>query len=88
MANVQELQVKVDQLMASEAAREARDVAQDAVTTAQIVSLQGQVDALTALGQSGGLSAADQAAVDAIMANVTAVIASLDAADPTPPAVV
>jgi hypothetical protein len=88
MASIQELQTKVDALMASEKAREERDLAQDAVTAAQIASLQSQLAALQTISTTGGLSAADQAAVDAIMANVTAVIASLDAADPTPPAVV
>ena len=88
MATVQELQTKVDQLIASEAAREARDVAQDQVTAAQIAALQGQLNALQAVVAAGGLSPADQAAIDAITANITAVITSLDAADPTLPAVV
>ena len=88
MATVQELQAKVNDLVASAAAREARDVAQDAVTAAQIKSLQDQVTALQALGSTAGLTPEQQAAVDAMIASVQAVITSLDAADPTPPAVV
>lgn len=87
MATVAELEGKVNQLLAAAAAREARDVAQDAVTAAQIQALNDQLAALQAVVAAGGLSPADQAAIDAIVQNVTAVITSLDAADPTAPVV-
>jgi phosphoribosylformylglycinamidine (FGAM) synthase-like amidotransferase family enzyme len=87
MASMTELQTKVDELVAASAAREARDVAQDSVTAAQIQNLNDQLNALQAVVAAGGLSATDQAAIDAIAANVTAVIASLNAADPTLPVV-
>ena len=87
MATVQELQAQVDRLIVSEANREARDIAQDAVTKAQIETLQANLDALQAVVTAGGLSPADQAAIDAITLSVTGVIASLESADLTLPIV-
>lgn len=87
MATVQELQAQVDRLIVSEANREARDIAQDAVTKAQIDTLQANLDALQAVVTAGGLSPADQAAIDAITLSVTGVIASLESADLTLPIV-
>lgn len=80
MADLAALTQKVTDLEAAETAREQRDIAQDAVTAAQIATLQATVEALNQ-GPS------DQAAIDAIAARITAVITSLDAADPTPPVV-
>jgi hypothetical protein len=62
-------------------------VAQDAVTTAQIAALQASIDSLNAIIASGGLSPENQATIDGISAKLDAVITSLNAADPTPPAV-
>ncbi len=89
MASVKDLQDKVDALEASEAAREARDVAQDAVTASQITALQTSIDELKAIiaAGGGGLSAADQAILDASVTRISAVVTSLDSADPTPPVV-
>jgi len=87
MATLVELQAKVDELVAVEQAREARDVAQDAVTAQQIALLQTTVDELRAVIAAGGLSAADQAIVDASVGKLDATIASLNAADPTAPVV-
>ena len=80
MADLTVLQQKIADLEAAEQAREARDLAQDQVTAAQIATLQATV---TALNQGPS----DQAAIDAIAARITAVVTSLDAADPTPPVV-
>ncbi len=90
MANkMEDLQAKLDNLEAAEAAREARDVAQDAVTGAQMAALQTSIDELKAIiaAGGGGLSAADQAILDASITRISAVVTSLDAADPTPPVV-
>lgn len=87
MTSIQDLSAKVDALEAAEAAREARDVAQDAVTAAQITTLQASIDALNAIIASGGLSPENQALIEGISTKVDAVITSLNAADPTPPAV-
>jgi hypothetical protein len=82
---------KIIDLKAASDARELRDVAQDAVTTAQIatlqssiVSLQATIDALIA---SGGISAENQALLDSAVVSINSVIDSLNAADPTPPVV-
>ena len=87
MADLTALEQKLADLEAASLAREARDVeqdkvkaAQDQVTIAQIATLQATV---TALNQGPS----DQAAIDAIAARITAVVTSLDAADPTPPVV-
>lgn len=88
MSIAQDLQAKVDALTAAEIAREARDVAQDAVTAAQITSLQTQMAALQAVVATGTLSPEETASIQASIANIDAVINSLNAADPTPPAVV
>ena len=87
MADLAALQATVAALQAASAAREARDTQQDAVTAAQIVQLQANVDALNAVIASGVLSPADQATVDAIMVSITGVIDSLNSADPTAPVV-
>ncbi len=90
MANkMEDLQAKIDNLEASEAAREARDVAQDAVTQQQIVALHASIDELKAIiaAGGGGLSQADQAILDASITRISAVVTSLDAQDPTPPVV-
>ena len=87
MATIQELKDKVDTLEAAEAAREARDVAQDAATTAQIAMLQQSIADLNAIIASGGLSPENQALLDSMATKLDAVVASLNAADPTPPVV-
>ena len=87
MGQIQDLQEKISELMTAEAAREARDVAQDVVTTAQIEALTAQVASLQTVPTSG-LSPEDVAALSSAIDNINAVIASLNAADPTPPVVV
>ncbi len=87
MASLKDLQDKVDALEASEAAREARDVAQDAVTGQQITALNASIDELKAVIAAGGMSPENQAIIDASVTRIGAVVTSLDAADPTPPAV-
>lgn len=85
--NMTQLQDKLTALEASEAAREARDVAQDTVTAQNIAALNASVAALQAIIDAGSTNPADQAAIDAAVARIGAVITSLDAADPTPPVV-
>lgn len=85
--NMTQLQEKLTALEAAEAAREARDVAQDIVTAQNIAALNAAVAALQAIIDAGSTNPADQAAIDAAVTRVEAVIASLDAADPTPPVV-
>jgi hypothetical protein len=80
------LEQKVTDLEASEAAREARDVEQDKVTAAQIATLTQSVKDLQAIIDAGTTNPLDQAKIDAVVARVTTVINSLNAADPTPPA--
>ncbi len=87
MASLAELAAKVDELTQVEQAREARDIAQDAVTAQQIALLQTTIDELRAIIAAGGLSAENQAIVDASAAKIQATIDSLNAADPTPPVV-
>jgi hypothetical protein len=87
MASIAELQAKVDALVQAEADREARDVAQDAATTAQIAMLQQSIADLNAIIASGGLSPENQALLDSMATKLDAVVASLNAADPTPPVV-
>ena len=89
MASIQDLQNKVATLEASASAREARDIAQDAVTAEQIKALNTAVAALQAIidAGGGGLSAADQAILDASVTKIEAVVTSLDAADPTLPVI-
>lgn len=82
------LQATMNELKAASAAREARDLAQDAVTAAQIQSLQEQILALQAIVAAGGLDAEAAATVQGVIADLGALKVSLDAADPTPPAVV
>ena len=84
---VKELQEKIDTLTQAEADREARDVAQDAVTTQQIALLQQTITDLQNQIANGTLSPDDAAAVTASIAKVQATIDSLNAADPTPPVV-
>jgi len=87
MATLQDLQTKIDALTQAEAEREARDVAQDAVTTQQIAVLQQTVTDLQNSIASGSLSPANQAIVDSAVAKVQATIDSLNAADPTAPVI-
>ena len=87
MATLKDLQEKIDTLEAAETEREARDVAQDAATTAQIAALQTSIDELKAIIAGGGLSPENQAIVDASVTRLDAVVTSLNAADPTPPVV-
>lgn len=79
---------KIEELKTAEQAREARDIAQDAVTAAQITALQTTIDELRAIIGSGGLSPADQAALNTAAITVQATIDSLNAADPTAPIIV
>lgn len=81
---IQTLKDQNDTLIAAAAAREERDRAQDAVTAAQIATLKEQVNALQAMVAAGGLSAEDKEAVSAVIANTSATIASLEAADLPP----
>jgi uncharacterized coiled-coil protein SlyX len=89
MASMKDLETEIAKLEASEQAREQRDLAQDAVTAQQITALNAAVAALQAIidAGGGGLSAADQAILDASVTKIEAVVTSLDAADPTPPVV-
>lgn len=87
MATLAQLQTKVDELTQAGADREARDVAQDAVTTAQIALLQTTINELRAIIEGGALSIENQAIVDAAVVKVQATIDSLNAADPTAPVV-
>jgi hypothetical protein len=87
MSSIKELQTKVDELTAAEADREARDVAQDAVTQQQITLLQTTIDELRAIIEGGALSPENQAIVDASVVKLQATIDSLNAADPTAPVV-
>jgi len=85
MASLVELQAKVDELVAVEQAREARDIVQDEVTAGQIATLQTTVDELRAIIEGGALSPENQAIIDSSIAKVQATIDSLNAADPTAP---
>lgn len=87
MASLLDLQAKVDELIQAGVEREARDIAQDAVTQQQIALLQITIDELRAIIVGGGLSPENQAIVDASILKVQATIDSLNAADPTAPIV-
>jgi capsule polysaccharide export protein KpsE/RkpR len=87
MATLKELQDKIDTLTSAEADREARDVAQDAVTQQQIAVLQQTVTDLQNQITNGTLSPENQAIVDASIVKIQATIDSLNAADPTAPIV-
>jgi hypothetical protein len=78
---------KVTDLKTASDARELRDIAQDAVTTEQIRVLTEQITALQAIIAAGGISPENQALLDTAVANISSVIDSLNAADPTPPVV-
>ena len=81
------LEAKITALEAAESSREARDVAQDAVTAQNIKVLSDQVAALQAIIDAGSTDPTVQAKLDSISDRLDAVIASLDAADPTAPVV-
>lgn len=84
MANEAALEAKITQLEVSSAAREARDVAQDAVTAQNITALTTTVAELRAIIEAGNNDPIPQSALD----RIDAVIVSLEAADPTAPVVV
>lgn len=84
---VDALVAKVDELVSVEAAREARDIAQDTITQAQIATLQTTINELRAVIENGTLSPADVASLLSASAKVQSTIDSLNAADPTAPVV-
>lgn len=79
MASLAQLQAKIDELTQAGIDREARDVAQDAVTQQQIALLQTTITALQEQIANG------VAIPDTIVASIQATIDSLNAADPTAP---
>lgn len=81
MASVAQLQQKIDELTQAEQAREARDIAQDAVTQQQIALLQQTITDLRAVIEAGATIP------DTIINSIQATIDSLNAADPTAPVV-
>jgi hypothetical protein len=81
MANVADLQVKIDELTQAEAAREQRDILQDGVTQQQVSLLtQTVTDLQTQIANGVQIP-------DSIITSIQATIDSLNAADPTPPVV-
>lgn len=80
METMATLQAKIDELTQAQAAESARQIAQDAATASQIAALQA---ALEALQNQGGLSPENQAALDAAIPKINAVIAALNASQPT-----
>ena len=84
MATLADLKTAVDALTASQAAEAARQTAQDAATAAQLTALQATIDALKAVT---GLTPEQQAVLDSSVSIIQSVTTSLDAEQPTPPAV-
>ena len=81
MATLAQLQTKIDELTQAGVEREARDVAQDAVTIQQIALLQATIVQLQEQIANG------VAIPDSVIASLQATIDSLNAADPTAPIV-
>lgn len=79
--NITALAQEISNLKSAQAAREARDVAQDQVAAAQVAALQATI---ATLNSSAG---SNQAAIDAMTVDVKAVIDSLQAAGQQPPVV-
>jgi dethiobiotin synthetase len=87
MATIDELKAQVATLKQAETDREARDAAQDAVTAAQVAALNTTIAELQAIIAAGGLTPQQQADLDGMAVDIKAVVDSLNAADPTPPAI-
>ena len=81
MASLVQLQEKIDALTEASRLREARDIAQDAVTQQQIALLQATIVALQEQIANG------VAIPETVIAQIQATIDSLNAADPTAPVV-
>ena len=87
MSTITDLQAEVSKLKTAAADREARDVAQDTATAAQVAALNTTIEELKALVAAGGITPEQQAALDGMSTDIQAVVTSLNAADPTPPVI-
>ena len=87
MANMDDLEAKVAALTAAHTAREARDVTEEEVAVAQAETAQATIAQLQAVIAAGGLSPEQQTKLDSAVANLGALVTSIEAADPTAPVI-